>query len=176
MNDRRRNHLWVIAVLTATVGLVVLLPVTGYLREANADDIGGWRPAFLFVFLLFDVLWNGIPAWVHRSYVGDYGQIRSMKIFALWGGFTGALLGEIALGASSVLILPYTIFMPIYGFLYKRFAWWKVGITYLAFPALSRNTITREARSLLGTHAKLRMNAGEQQGFMHLDRHVVSTV
>ena len=32
-------------------------------------------------------------------------------------------MGEIALGASVVLILPYTVLMFIYGSLYKRFRW-----------------------------------------------------
>jgi hypothetical protein len=80
--------------------------------------------------------------------VGDYREIRSLKFFTLWGGVIGALLGEVALGAGAILILPYTIFMAIYGFLGKSFAWWKVGITSGAFLALSEDTITREARSL----------------------------
>ena len=45
---------------------------------------------------------------------------------------------------------------------------------YASFPSLSENTITREARRLLGKHERLKMSACEQQGLMHLYRQAVS--
>lgn len=44
---------------------------------------------------------------------------------------------------------------------------------YESFPALGENTVTREARRLLGDRAALRLAAREQQGLLHLYRGAV---
>lgn len=125
----RRNLAIVGGVVVVTIALLYLLPLTGRLREPEADDIVGFQPLLIFVFLLFDVLLIGIPAWVHRMFTRDYGRLKNFWFFIVWGGVTGALLGEVALGASPVLIIPYTILMSFYAFLYRKLPWWLVAST-----------------------------------------------
>jgi hypothetical protein len=137
------NLAWPAAVSVVTVALIAGLPATGYLRDVREDDITGWQPVFLALFLLFDVIWIGVPYWVHHATIGAYGPIRSVWFFAVWGGVTGAFFGEIALGASPALILPYTILMTGYGFLYRRFTWWKVALTSYAGGMLVENVLNR---------------------------------
>ncbi len=51
----------------------------------------------------------------------------------------------------------------------------EVGAMYERFPALPDNTVTREARRLLGPRAlAMRLDACEHQGLMHLYRRAVA--
>ena len=66
-----------------TAIIIFSLSLSGYLREPGPDSIVGFQPQFILVFIAFDAILIGIPAWVHRAYVKDYGTIKHPWVFAL---------------------------------------------------------------------------------------------
>lgn len=141
MREINKNILTVAIIVLVTALTVYLLPlIPNFLREPESDDIVGFQPTFILLFLIFNVLFIGIPAWIHRIYVNDYGKIKSIWFFALFGGVTGGLLGE---GGNPVMIIPYTILMLIYAYFYRKFTWWKVALTAYLGGIIVENIINR---------------------------------
>jgi 4-hydroxybenzoate polyprenyltransferase len=147
MKEINKNLLTLIIItVITTLTLYSLSLIPGFLRHVEADDIVGFQPAFILIFLIFDAISIGIPAWIHRAYVRDYSKISSVWFFALFGGIIGAILGEVLPTlnpANFVMIIPYTILMLVYAFLYKRFTWWKVASTAYLGGIIVENAINR---------------------------------
>jgi len=129
MKETSKNILYIIGVILVTIlTMVIVFSIPGYLREPGPEHIP-MQSGLIFVFIIAILFLIGIPAGIHKLYVKDYSRIKSWIFFAIFGGITGGLLGERQL----IMILPYTILMLIYAFLYKKFPWWKVALTtYLA--------------------------------------------
>ncbi len=144
VEERQKNILIAVAIIAITALLIYLLPLSGYLKQPKTTDIG-FEPSFILVFLLFNLIWIGIPAWIHWAYIKDYSRIKNLWFFALWGGVTGALLGEVAVGGLQnwPLIASYTILMLAYGYLYKKFPWWQVALTSYLGGIIVENIINR---------------------------------
>ena len=125
-----KSVLFISLIFIIAIILLIILPlIPNYLREPNLNNALGFWPS-LVVFLLFNFISIGIPAAIHWIYVKDYSKIKNIWFFALFGGITGALLGEFG---NVIMIIPYTILMLIYAFFYRKFVWWKVAsTTYLA--------------------------------------------
>ncbi len=141
MKETNKNLLYILLILFLTVFVsygLTLIP--NYLREVQPDDITFDQTSFIFVFLLFNLIFIGIPALIHWLYVKDYSPIRSVWFFVFFGGITGGLLGE---GGSIVMIIPYSIIMFIYVQFYKRFPWWKVALTTYLGGILIENMMNR---------------------------------
>lgn len=143
-----KDALIAFTIIVVTTLLIYLLPLTGYLREPTSDSIVGFQIPFILTFLAFDLIWIGIPAWIHWIYVKDYSKVKNIWFFAIWGGVTGALLGEIAMGRSPFLIISYTILMLIYGYFYKKFPWWQVALTSYLGGMLVENVMNRSPMQL----------------------------
>lgn len=131
----------VLIIALATVMAIYILPlIPNFLKTADAGQLSYLQPQFILVFLIFDAIMIGIPAWIHKVYVNDHSKIKNVWFFALFGGVIGALLGE---GGNVVMIIPYTILMMVYAHLYKRFAWWKVALTAYLGGIVVENIINR---------------------------------
>ncbi len=125
MGEKRRFLFTIAAVTILTLYILPLIP--GYLRPVESNDIVGFQIGFILAFILADLIFIGIPAWVHRYYVGDYSKIENVKFFVFFGGVTGAILGEVLPTmnpANFIMIVPYTLLMLIYVQFYKRYSWW----------------------------------------------------
>ncbi len=143
--DEKRRFLLTIAAITILI-LYTLPRIPGYLRPVESDDIVGFQIGFILVFLLADLIFIGIPAWVHRYYVRDYSKIENVKFFVLFGGIAGAILGEVLPTmnpANFIMIIPYTLLMLIYVQFYKRYDWWKVASTTYLGGILVENVMNR---------------------------------
>ena len=141
MKEVNKNILTISIITILTILTIILLPlIPGYLEEPTPDKMVGFQPVFILVFLLFNLIFIGIPAWFHYVYVKDYSTIKNIWFFALFGGITGAMLGE---GGNVVMIIPYTILMLIYAFFYKKFTWWKVALTTYFAGMVVENVINR---------------------------------
>ncbi len=144
MGEKRRFLLTIAAV---TILILYTLPrIPGYLRPVESNDIVGFQIGFILAFLLADLIFIGIPAWVHRYYVGDYSKIENVKFFVLFGGIVGAILGEVLPTmnpANFVMIVPYTLLMLIYVQFYRRYSWWKVASTTYLGGILVENVMNR---------------------------------
>ena len=146
MKKNQRNIVITFIITAITAFTIYALPLTGLLREAREDDIVGFQPILIFAFLLASAIFIGIPAWIHGYYIKDYGEIKNVWFFALFGGVVGAILGEVLPSmnpAELVLIIPYTIFMFIYAQFFKRFDWWKVALTTYFGGMLIENVMNR---------------------------------
>lgn len=141
MKKIEKNILTIVTIITMTILMVYFLPlIPSFLRPAETDGIVGLQYNFIFTFLIFNLIAIGIPAWIHRVYVNDYSKINNIWFFALFGGITFGLLGE---GGNPVMILPYTVLMLVYAYLYKRFIWWKVALTTYLGGIIIENVINR---------------------------------
>ncbi|MFQ5975178.1 MAG: hypothetical protein ACE5J5_02525 [Candidatus Hydrothermarchaeales archaeon] len=144
MNEKLK---FLLTVATITILVLYTLPlIPGFLKPVQPDDIVGFQIGFILVFLIADLILIGIPAWIHRYYVNDYSKIKNVKFFALFGGITGAILGEVLVTmnpANLILIIPYTILMFIYVQFYKRYDWWKVALTTYLGGIFVENIINR---------------------------------
>lgn len=145
MTEKQRNAIYILAVLFLTLLTPYLLSsMPNYLKEATPDKITGFQPKFIAIFLVFNIIAIGIPAVIHRVYARDYGKIKSIWFFVLFGGITGAFFGEILPhGASIVMILPYSILMFFYARAYKKHVWWKVALTSYLAGMLIENGMNR---------------------------------
>lgn len=95
------------------------------------EESYGW----LGVFPLFTAI-TLVPAVAHARYSGDYRRLSREEImsYALFAGFWGALVGEIIPHLNMFpfilfMVLPYTVFALLYGWLYSKFSWWLVAMT-----------------------------------------------
>jgi hypothetical protein len=138
MKFKDKLFLFIIAISTIIIPLALLL-IPNYLRTSNPNNILEFWPS-LIIFVLFNIIFIGIPAGIHRIYLNDYSKIKSVWFFALFGGITGALLGEFG---NLFMIIPYAILMFIYAQFYKRFAWWKVALTSYLAGIIIENAINR---------------------------------
>jgi len=132
MKKRLKNILFVSTIVIITFLLIYTLPlIPNFLRDKTEKDI---LKNSIIIFIIADLILIGIPAGIHFIYTKDYSKIKNVWFFAIFGGISGAFLGEIIPhGAGIILIIPYIILMFIYGQMYKRFVWWKVASTsYLA--------------------------------------------
>lgn len=134
-----KNLIYVLGIILITaLTILIVSSVPGYLREQQEDSVG-LQLRFIIVFLIIDIILIGIPAGIHGIYVKDYSKLRNIWFFAVFGGITGALMGE----KSFVMIIPYTILMLIYAFLYRKFPWWKVVLTSYLAGVLIENVMNR---------------------------------
>lgn len=141
MKKIEENILTVTTIITITILTIYFLPlIPNFLRQAKTEDIVGLQSGFIFTFLIFDLIIMGVPAWIHRVYVDDYSKIKNVWFFALFGGITFGLLGE---GGNPIMIIPYTILMLGYAYLYKKFLWWKVVLTTYLGGIIVENVINR---------------------------------
>lgn len=139
MKETNKNILYIIGViLVTTLTIVIVFSIPGYLRGPNEDGVG-MQPKFIIIFLIVDLVLIGIPVGIHRLYTPDYSPIKNLWFFAIFGGITGGLIGERQL----IMIIPYTILMLIYAFLYKKFPWWKVALTTYFAGVLIENVMNR---------------------------------
>ena len=138
MKIKDASFIFIIATLTIIIPLV-LSAIPGYFKASDSGNILEFWPS-LIVFLLFNIIFIGIPAAIHWIYVKDYSAIKNVWFFALFGGITGALLGEFG---NVIMIIPYTILMLIYAFFYKKFVWWKVASTAYLAGIIIENGINR---------------------------------
>lgn len=140
MKEKQKNILTAIIIILITALVIYILPlIPGFLKD-KPDIIGFDQISLVLTFLLFNLIFIGIPAWFHWNYVHDYSKIKNVWFFALFGGITGALLGE---GGNVVMILPYTVLMFIYAFFYKKFTWWKVALTSYLGGIIIENVINQ---------------------------------
>ncbi len=133
------SFLVIIVAITALV-IFALSSIPNYLKPMDENAITFSQPQFVFVFLIFNFISIGIFASFHWLYVKDYSKIKSIWFFSLFGGITGALLGEFG---NLLMIIPYTILMFIYAQFYKRFLWWKVASTTYLAGILIENIMNR---------------------------------
>jgi hypothetical protein len=139
MKEADKNIIYILAVILITFfTIIIVFSIPGYLRGPSEDTIG-MQPKFIIVFLIVDIILIGIPEAFHKLYVNDYSKIKNIWFFAIFGGITGGLMGE----KSFIMILPYTILMLIYAFLYKKFPWWKIAITSYLGGVLIENVMNR---------------------------------
>ncbi len=141
MKETNKNVLYISVILSLTIFVsygLTLIP--NYLRQAQQDTITFDQTSFIIVFLLFNLIFIGIPALIHWLYVKDYSPIRNIWFFVFFGGITGAMLGE---GRNIVMIIPYSIIMLVYVQFYKRFTWWKVALTTYLGGILIENAMNR---------------------------------
>ncbi|MBR9680663.1 MAG: hypothetical protein GOU98_02455 [Candidatus Altiarchaeota archaeon] len=144
MSETKKNIWTALIILVITVSFIYLMPLTGYLKAAEEHHLVGWQPNFIFAFLIFNIATIGFPFWIHWLYISDYGTIKGVWFFAIFGGITGAILGEVLpKGASFVLIIPYTILCLIYAKFYKKYTWWKVALTTYLAGMLIENGMNR---------------------------------
>jgi hypothetical protein len=95
---------------------------------------------WVVIFLVATIILIGVPAIIHKLYVNDYTKIKNLLFFSIFGGITGALLGE---QGNLVMIIPYAILMLIYAFFYSKFTWWKVALTSYLGGVIIENVINR---------------------------------
>jgi hypothetical protein len=139
MEDKTKNILTVSTTIIITfLSAYILSLIPNYLRSPNSDAVSGLK--FIIIFIIVDLILIGISFYLHKVYSKDYSKINNIWFFALFGGITGALLGE---AGSVVMIIPYTILMLIYAFLYKKFTWWKVSLTSYLAGILIENGMNR---------------------------------
>ncbi|MBU2562675.1 MAG: hypothetical protein KKF68_03375 [Nanoarchaeota archaeon] len=145
MEKIHKNILYIIIISIITLlTIFVLASIPGYLRPLESEDIAFTQPKFIIVFIIVDIILIGIPAGLHYIYIKDYTKIKSVWFFAIFGGVTGAFLGEIAThNANPLIIIPYIILMLIYAFFYKKFTWWKVILTTYLGGVIIENAINR---------------------------------
>lgn len=145
MKKIKRNILTIAIIILLTALIIfILASIPNYLRPTEQDDILFTQTTFIIVFVIVDLILIGIPAGIHYLYIKDYSRIKSVWFFALFGGITGAFLGEIIVHRASLLmIVPYTLLMLIYAFFYKRFTWWKVALTTYLGGVLIENAMNR---------------------------------
>lgn len=140
MNEKTKNILTVVLIILVTALVVfVVMNIPGYAKPPSERSLPVTLK-WVVVFLVVDLILIGIPAGIHRLYVGDYSLIRSVWFFAIFGGVAGAMLGE---QGRIVMIIPYTILMLIYAFFYKKFTWWKVALTAYLAGVIIENVINR---------------------------------
>jgi len=96
------------------------------------QDISALIGFFLIIGLIFF-----LPIFLHRKFSKDYGRIRKILPFVLIGTIYGVLIGEIIPHGLQMwtTIFPYAVFMLFYGWLYKKFSWWKVALSSYLFGA-----------------------------------------
>lgn len=140
MKNLSKNVLFLLLVSIITFLFPLILSSLDYLKPAKSGEIAGFPPAFVIVFVAFNLILIGIPAAVHWIYTRDYSRMKSVWFFTLFGGIVGALLGEFG---NLLMIIPYTILMFIYAQFYKRFAWWKVASTSYLSGIIIENGINR---------------------------------
>lgn len=142
MKDIGKNILTIAVIIAATAITIYFLPlIPNFLRQTETKDIIGLQPGLtVLIFLIFNVIAIGIPAWIHRTYVNDYSKVKNIWFFALFGGIIFGLLGE---GGNPIMILPYTILMLVYAYFYKKFIWWKVALTTYLAGIIIENVINR---------------------------------
>ncbi|MFH1328598.1 MAG: hypothetical protein ABIH76_07155 [Candidatus Bathyarchaeota archaeon] len=144
MEEKDRNRLTVIIIILITISVIfTVASIPGYLRPITPETITFAQPQFIVVFAIIAAILIGIPAGIHRLYVKDYSRIKNVLFFALFGGVTAAFLGEIAMGRPIFMVIPYTVLMLIYAFLYKKFTWWKVALTAYLAGVIIENVMNR---------------------------------
>ncbi|MBI5797671.1 hypothetical protein HZA98_02075 [Candidatus Woesearchaeota archaeon] len=147
MEKTNENILTIAVIIAVTIlTIYILSSIPGYLRLPESNDIIGFQLIFILIFLMFNAITIGISAWIHRTYVNDYGKIKNVWFFALFGGITAAILGEVLLTMNPVsflMIIPYTLLMFIYAQFYKRCTWWKVALTAYFGGIVIENGINR---------------------------------
>lgn len=140
MNQKTKNILTIAVIVLATaLVMFVLSQISGYAKPPSDSSLP-LTLKWIVVFLIADLFLIGIVAGVHKLYSGDYGKIKGVWFFALFGGITGAMLGE---GGNFVMIIPYTILMLIFALFYKKFTWWKVALTSFLGGIIVENVINR---------------------------------
>ena len=138
MKIKDAYFIFTIAVITLAIPIALSL-IPNYLRTSDSSLVLGFWPS-LIIFILFNIIFIGIPAGIHKIYVKDYSKIKNVWFFVLFGGITGALLGEFG---NVIMIIPYAILMFIYAQFYKRFVWWKVALTSYLAGIIIENAINR---------------------------------
>ena len=140
MKANRKNILTASAIIGLTLLLLlVIYLVPDYSKPAQPNNPPLTR-GFILIFLIADLILIGISAWLHNKYSGDYGKIKSVWFFVLFGAITGVLLGE---AGDVIMIIPYAVLMFAYALLYKRFVWWKVALTSYFAGIFIENVINR---------------------------------
>ena len=71
MEKRDGLHAFIIVAITAIIWFV--LPLIPNFLKVKETDIVGLK--FIIVFLVMDLIFIGIPAWIHWAYVKDYSKI-----------------------------------------------------------------------------------------------------
>lgn len=125
-----KNLYYIVAIITITAVVMIILGLIPSYLKVPGDSYVPWEIGYVLIFLLFNFI-TIFPAYkIHKKLTPFYSPIKGVVLFTLFGGITGAMLGE---GGNLVMIIPYSILMFIYANLYKRFTWWKVALTgYLA--------------------------------------------
>lgn len=140
MDTKTKNIITIGVIILVTAAVMFgLTLIPNYLKPLDGDRLP-LTIKWISIFLIADVILIGIFAAIHKIYVNDYSRIKSIWFFAIFGGITGAMLGE---GGNFVMILPYTIIMLIYAFFYKKFTWWKVALTSFLGGVVIENVINR---------------------------------
>ena len=145
MNKKREeikfNFIYVLLIVLITIFLLLIFYlIPNYSKAQKPGDIVGFPLKFLIIFLIFNLVFIGIPAAIHWLYVKDYSRIKSIWFFVLFGVVTGVILGE---GGNLTMIFPYAILMLFYALLYKKFVWWKVAVTSYLAGIIIENIINR---------------------------------
>lgn len=139
MNNKSKNILTVLIILIITVLLLLIIPnIPNFSNPEKADKNNGL--GFILIFILADLILIGIPAWIHNHYIKDYGKVKSIWFFIIFGSITSIFLGE---RGNLIMIIPYTILMFIYALLYNHLTWWKVALTSYPAGIIIENVINR---------------------------------
>ncbi len=140
MEKKSKNILTATIIISLTLLLLLLIYlIPGYSKPAQPNN-PPFTLKFVIIFLIVDLVLIGIPAWLHNQYSKDYGKIKNLWFFVLFGAVTGALLGE---AGNFIMIIPYAVLMFIYAIFYKKFIWWKVALTSYFAGIFIENIINR---------------------------------
>jgi|GEM_PF-6206841 len=132
---------YAIFIIALIVSLMLFLPlIPGFLDEPTEDKLLGWQWNYIFAFILFNVIYIGIPFLIHRVFVKDYTKMKNIIFFMLFGTILAVLFGE---GGNPVMLIPYGFFMAMYAYLYNKFTWWKVAITTYIAGIVAENIMNR---------------------------------
>ena len=69
-------------IAAVTAALLWGLPATGYLREPSPDNLP-MTVGNIATFLVFDLLWIGLPVALHTGAVRDYGRLNRVWLFSI---------------------------------------------------------------------------------------------
>src|SRR3989338_3089158 len=132
MKQTHKNLLYILIIAIITIFFIIMLPKIPNFSKPPQENNLPLAAKWIIVFLIADLFLIGIPAGIHKIYSKDYSKIKSIWFFALFGGITGAIIGEVLPSMNPknfIMIIPYTILMMIYAGFYKKFIWWKVALT-----------------------------------------------
>ena len=140
MNQIQKNILYILIISIITIAFIIIVPQIPNFSKPSQENNLPFTLKWTIVFLIVNLILIGIPAWIHKKYTNDYSKIKSIWFFALFGGITGAMLGE---QGNFIMIIPYAILMLIYALFYKKFIWWKIVLTTYFAGMVIENVINR---------------------------------